>query len=115
MACEYEWREEFNIGVESIDREHRQLFSIINKLIVMEQEEKDIEWTAQLIQEILDSIGTIGDFTKSKLYQHMALKTVDSNFSASLKRELLKSLEDESFHYMQGNEDWEKLKSDVYS
>lgn len=77
--------------------------------------EKDIEWTAQLIQEILDSIGTIGDFTKSKLYQHMALKTVDSNFSASLKRELLKSLEDESFHYMQGNEDWEKLKSDVYS
>ena len=77
--------------------------------------EKDIESTAQLIQEILDSIGTIGDFTKSKLYQHMALKTVDSNFSASLKRELLKSLEDESFHYMQGNEDWEKLKSDVYS
>ena len=77
--------------------------------------EKDIEWTAQLMQEILDSIGTIGNFTKSKLYQHMALKTVDSNFSASLKRELLKSLEDESFHYMQGNEDWEKLKSDVYS
>lgn len=76
--------------------------------------EKDIEWTAQLIQELLDSIGTIGDFTKSKLYQHMALKTVDSNFSASLKRELLKSLEDESFNYMQGNEDWEKLKSDVY-
>ncbi len=76
--------------------------------------EKDIEWTAQLMQEILDSIGTIGNFTKSKLYQHMALKTVDSNFSASLKRELLKSLEDESFNYMQGNEDWEKLKSDVY-
>ena len=76
--------------------------------------EKDIEWTAQLMQDILDSIGTIGNFTKSKLYQHMALKTVDSNFSASLKRELLKSLEDESFNYMQGNEDWEKLKSDVY-
>lgn len=76
--------------------------------------EKDIEWTAQLMQEILDSIGTISAFTKSKLYQHMALKTVDSNFSASLKRELLKSLEDESFNYMQGNEDWEKLKSDVY-
>ena len=47
MACEYEWREEFNIGVESIDREHRQLFSIINKLIVMEQEEKYIEWTCK--------------------------------------------------------------------
>lgn len=76
--------------------------------------EKDIEWTAQLMQEILDSIGTIGDFTKSRIYQHMALKTVDSNFSAGLKRELLKSLGDESFNYMQGNEVWEKLKSDVY-
>lgn len=76
--------------------------------------EKDVEWTAQLMQEILDSIGTIGDFTKSMLYQHMALKTVDSNFSDGLKRELLNSLGDESFNYMQGNEDWEKLKSDVY-
>lgn len=47
MVGEYEWREEFNIGVESIDREHRQLFSIINKLIVMEQEGKDIEWTCK--------------------------------------------------------------------
>ncbi len=76
--------------------------------------EKDVAWTAQLMREILDSIGTIGDFTKSKLYQHMALKTVDPDFSAVVKRELLKSLGDESFNYMQGNEDWEKLKSDVY-
>lgn len=76
--------------------------------------EKDIVWTAQLMQEILDSIGTIGDFTKSKIYQHMTLKTVDSNFSAGLKRKLLKSLGDEPFNYMQGNEDWEKLKIGVY-
>ncbi len=76
--------------------------------------ERDVVWTAQLMQEILDSIGTIGDFTKSKLYQHMTLKTVDPNFSAGLKQELLKSLGDESFNYMQGNEDWEKLKSGVY-
>lgn len=76
--------------------------------------EKDTAWTAQLMQEILDSIGTIGDFTKSKLYQHMTLKIVDPNFSVGLKQELLESLEDESFNYMQGNEDWEKLKSGVY-
>lgn len=44
MSDEYEWREEYNIGVESIDKEHRQLFSIINKLFAMEKEGKDIEW-----------------------------------------------------------------------
>ncbi len=44
MNNEYEWREEYNIGVDSIDKEHRQLFSIINKLFAMEKEGKDIEW-----------------------------------------------------------------------
>ena len=63
------------------------------------------------MQEILDSVGTIGDFTKSELYQHMTIKSVDSNFLVGLKQELLKSLRDETFNYMQGNEDWEKLKS----
>lgn len=76
--------------------------------------EKDAAWTVQLMQEILDSVETIGDFTKSKLYQHMTLKTVDPNFSAGLKQELLKALGDETFNYMQGNEDWEKLKNGVY-
>ena len=76
--------------------------------------EKDVAWTAQLMRDILDSIETIGDFTKSKLYQHMVLKTVDPAFSAGLKQELLKSLGDETFNYMQGNEEWEKLKCDFY-
>ena len=73
--------------------------------------ERDVVWTAQLMQEILDSVGTIGDFTKSELYKHMTIKSVDSNFLVGLKQELLKSLRDETFNYMQGNEDWEKLKS----
>lgn len=76
--------------------------------------EKDIAWTVQLIQDILDSLETIGDFAKSKLYQHMALKTADFEFSASLKQKLLESFKDESFHYLQGNECWEKLKREVY-
>lgn len=76
--------------------------------------ERDVVWTAQLMQEILDSVGMIGDFTKSKLYQHMTIKSVDPDFLVGLKQELLKSLGDETFNYMQGNEDWEKLKSSVY-
>ena len=76
--------------------------------------EKDVERTAQLMQEILDSVGTIGDFTKSKIYQHMMIKSIDTGFSGGLKQKLLKSLGDKTFNYMQGNKDWEKLKSDVY-
>lgn len=40
----YEWRIEYKIGVDSIDREHKELFSIINKLLSMEKEGKDPEW-----------------------------------------------------------------------
>ncbi len=72
--------------------------------------EKDVADTARLIQDILENIESIGDFTKSKLYQHMTLKTFEPEFSESLKQELLKSMEDESYNYMQGNESWEKLK-----
>ncbi|MCI8796686.1 MAG: helix-turn-helix transcriptional regulator [Dorea sp.] len=77
--------------------------------------EKDVAWTAQLMQDILDGIETIGDFAKSKLYQHMALKTIESEFSVALKQKLLESFRGESFYYMQGNEYWEKLRSGVYS
>ncbi len=76
--------------------------------------EQDAAWTAQLMQDILDGIETIGDFAKSKLYQHMDLKTVNSEFSVGLKQKLLESFTDEPFCYMQGNEYWEKLKSGVY-
>ena len=34
------WRDEFNIGVETIDREHRRLFKIISKLITYHEEGK---------------------------------------------------------------------------
>ncbi len=75
--------------------------------------EKDVASTAQLMQDILDSIGTIGDFANSKLYRHMTLKALDPELTESLKREFLKSLEDESYSYMQGNDCWENLKNRI--
>lgn len=44
MRDEYVWRDEYNIGIESIDSEHKQLFSIINKLLGMAKSGKDTEW-----------------------------------------------------------------------
>ena len=44
MNSQFEWREEFNIGVELIDKEHQRLFRIINKLFAYKEEEMDSHW-----------------------------------------------------------------------
>ncbi len=49
------------------------------------------------MQEILDSLETVGDFTKSKLYQHMAFKAAGPELAEGLRKELLNSLGDESY------------------
>lgn len=41
MENQFEWRDEYNIGVDVIDREHQRLFKIINKLFAFREEEKD--------------------------------------------------------------------------
>jgi len=73
--------------------------------------EKNVERTAQIMRDILDNLGTIGDFSKSRLYQHMAFKAVGPEFEEGLRKELLESLEDESYGYMRGNKCWENLKA----
>lgn len=47
MEVQFKWQDEFNIGVEEIDREHQRLFRIINKLFRFREEEKDSQWTCQ--------------------------------------------------------------------
>lgn len=47
MNAQFEWRDEYNIGVDTIDQEHRRLFKIINKLFAFREEEKDSQWTCQ--------------------------------------------------------------------
>ncbi len=47
METRFVWREEFNIGVETIDRDHQRLFKIINKLFAFKKEDKNSEWACQ--------------------------------------------------------------------
>ena len=47
MDTQFEWREEYSIGVDSIDQEHKRLFRIINKLFDFKEEEKDNQCTCQ--------------------------------------------------------------------
>lgn len=41
------WQDAFNIGVETIDKEHQRLFKIINKLFSFTEEDKKNQWACQ--------------------------------------------------------------------
>ena len=47
MENHFEWRDEFNIGVDVIDREHQRLFKIINKIVTLKEEEGNGQWACQ--------------------------------------------------------------------
>ena len=47
MESQLVWKEEYNIGVDIIDKEHKRLFKIINKLFAFEEEEKKSQWACQ--------------------------------------------------------------------
>lgn len=44
MSKETEWNKQFNIGVDSIDNAHRKLFSIVQKLIHLSEDENNGQW-----------------------------------------------------------------------
>lgn len=47
MDTQFVWNEEYNIGVDIIDKEHKRLFKIINKLFSFKEDEKDSQWACQ--------------------------------------------------------------------
>lgn len=75
--------------------------------------EKDEEGTIEILQSIFDNIDTIGSLRNSLIYQHMKLKAVPAGFTDYLRGELLKSLDSETFDFMNGNVKWEKWKNDI--
>ena len=47
MESQLVWKDEYNIGVDVIDKEHQRLFKIINKLFAFSNEEKKSQWACQ--------------------------------------------------------------------
>lgn len=47
MGNQFIWQDRFNIGVEVIDREHRKLFSIMNRLLKFREQEDKSQWVCQ--------------------------------------------------------------------
>ncbi len=73
-------------------------------------QEQNVEETLLVVKQILDSIPTIGGFADSWLYAHMEFKEISETFEKRLCNDLLKCFSDkETFGYMEGNAEWEKL------
>ena len=47
MGRELIWQDRFNIGVDAIDKEHKKLFSIMNKLLAFTEEEAKSQWVCE--------------------------------------------------------------------
>ncbi len=47
MSNQFIWQDRYNIGVEVIDREHRKLFNIVNRLLTFSEQEDKIQWVCQ--------------------------------------------------------------------
>lgn len=47
MDTQFVWQEEFNIGVENIDKEHQRLFKIINRIFEFKEKDKNGQWACQ--------------------------------------------------------------------
>ena len=68
MENQLVWQDEFNIGVDVIDQEHRRLFRIINKLFAFGEEEKEkSQWACQEGIKFLKS-HTMRHFTDEESY-----------------------------------------------
>lgn len=72
--------------------------------------EKDVEQTYQVVKQLLNSVDSLFDVQKSRLYQHLEFKKPESSFSENLRGKLLEGFRDEKdFGYMKGHEEWEKM------
>ena len=75
--------------------------------------EKNEAETIEVMEQMLESVGQINDFTKSELYRHMNFKEVNENFSKELYENLLECFRDEeTFGYMKDNSRWLNLIKD---
>lgn len=72
--------------------------------------EKDADKVIHTMQEMLASVGELGAFNKSSLYEHMTFKEIDKAFVEDMRDKLLEYFRDkETFRFLEGDERWEEL------
>lgn len=75
--------------------------------------QQDIELTIETMKKMMLTSHTLGDFSKSFLYQHLDFKEVSIELKERAQQNLKNLLTDsETFSYMSSSTEWEKLKRD---
>ncbi len=72
-------------------------------------EERRAEETLALMKELLSSLDQIRAFAHSPLYCHMNFREISESFQEELREALLKSFRAETYGFLKGNEEWERL------
>lgn len=98
-----EWEKNYELGVESLDKEHKQLFSIINKLLVLIEDEEKSERAFQESIKYLKN-HTIEHFTHEEEYmlsQNYAYYDIHKRLHDNFRKNTLPALESElqEMHY----------------
>lgn len=98
MDNQFVWRERFNTGVDTIDKEHQRLFKIINKLFAFKEDEAVNQWACQesikffkehAINHFTDEEAYMASIDYEWLEQHRRLhRGFRENTLPALEREL---------------------------
>lgn len=72
--------------------------------------EKDKDMILSVMEEMLSSVGQIGDFRNSSLYAHMEFKELSEEFLTEMKENLRKCFRDEeSYGFLKDDKRWQEL------
>jgi len=72
--------------------------------------EKDVDTAIEIMKRMLVSVEKIGDFRKSRLYEHMGFKETSQEFVEELKRNLFKCFKDEeTCGFLMEDKRWQEL------
>lgn len=96
--AQFVWQEDFEIGVETIDKEHKRLFQIINKLFAFKEEDKNSQWACQegvkffkahAVRHFEDEEAYMASIDYDGLEKHRQIhKSFRENMLPALEREL---------------------------
>ncbi len=72
--------------------------------------EKDADTVVATMEDMLSSVGQIGDFRNAPLYEHMDFKKIREEMLAEIKENLLKCFRDEeSYGFLKDDKRWQEL------
>lgn len=72
--------------------------------------EKDADGLISLVERLLASVGTLGAFTASPLYEHMTLKSVEPDFAPMVRKSLVQDFrEGEEYAFVGDDPRWRAM------